>query len=174
MTTPPPPRPVSYFPRAERLFKRADPNSTNLPLRPTTVAPIFDLSHANVPLQPFSEAQHCINYTADSALVPDQPPTFTDAYLFPTLARNELLRLTMLWYYTRGIADDEELLQNLQGIVKLVHAFIGWDFVIMGILSEHSCTLLLRAHFECLLGLTGYLPRQPACYRRGSVGCAAP
>lgn len=133
----------SYFPKANHLFKRSDSDSPSLPRRPSRIAPIFDQDHADQPLPPFDERQHAINYAEDSTdpyttPLPPEPADLSTPYLYPTLSRNERLRLTMLWYYTKDIADDEELLQKLQGIIRLVRSFIGWEYVIMGILSENT------------------------------------
>ncbi|KAF4537396.1 Histidine kinase hhk3p [Lasiodiplodia theobromae] len=133
----------SYFPKSNHLFKRSESDSPSLPRRPSRIAPIFDQDHADQPLPPFDEHQHAINYAEDSTdpyttPLPPEPADVSTPYLYPTLCRNERLRLTMLWYYTKDIADDEELLQKLQGIVRLVRSFIGWEYVIMGILSENT------------------------------------
>ncbi|KAL0260526.1 hypothetical protein SLS55_004215 [Diplodia seriata] len=143
MTSSPPRRSVSYFPKAGRLFKRSESDHQALPRRPSRIAPIFDQDHADEPLRPFDKEQHAINYAEDPAdpyttPLPPEPAGLCDPYLYPTLSRNERLRLTMMWYYTKDIAEDEELLQRLQGIIKLVRSFIGWDFVIMGIMSENT------------------------------------
>lgn len=146
MTEPPQQRSVSYFPKVDRLFKRSDSDTPTLPRRPSKIAPIFDQEHADKPLHRFNEDQHQLHYAEGTTSplttpLPPQPDSFSSRYLFPTLSRNERLRLTMMWYYMRGIAGDEELLRKLQDIVRLVRTFIGWEFVIMGILSEDACML---------------------------------
>ncbi|GME29141.1 hypothetical protein GTA08_BOTSDO07707 [Neofusicoccum parvum] len=145
MTSPPPQRSVSYFPKVERLFKRSDSDTPTQPRRPYKLAPVFDPDHADQPLARYDETQHILSYAEGTTAplqtpLPPRPADFSSVYLFPSLARNERLRLTMMWYYTRGISEDEELLQKLQNIIKLVRTFIGWEFVIMGILSEDACT----------------------------------
>ncbi|KAL1631814.1 hypothetical protein SLS56_004335 [Neofusicoccum ribis] len=147
MTSPPPQRSVSYFPKVERLFKRSDSDTPTQPRRPYKLAPVFDPDHADQPLARYDETQHILSYAEGTTAplqtpLPSRPADFSSAYLFPSLARNERLRLTMTWYYTRGISEDEELLQKLRNIIKLVRTFIGWEFVIMGILSEDAYTRL--------------------------------
>ena len=137
-------RSVFYYPRAGRLFKRSESDTQILPRRPSRVAPVFDIEHVDQPLCSFDEGQHALNYAEDPAdrfttPLPPEPADNPDPYLFPTLAPNERLRLTLMWYYTRGIPEDEELLQKLQGIIQLVRSFIGWDFVIIGVMSEDTC-----------------------------------
>ncbi|KAF2135850.1 uncharacterized protein K452DRAFT_303246 [Aplosporella prunicola CBS 121167] len=132
-------RPTTYFPRSDGIYKRREHH--NLPARPSNVEPIFDREHANQPLAPYDDDAANSVYlegpsTPVSSPLPPKPPKFANRYLFPVLARNERLRLTMLWYYTRGITQDTELLQKLQGIVNLVRGYIGWEFVIMGILDN--------------------------------------
>lgn len=148
MTEPPQQRSVSYFPKVDRLFKRSDSDTPTLPRRPSKIAPIFDQEHADKPLHRFNEDQHQLHYAEGTTSplttpLPPQPDSFSNHYLFPTLSRNERLRLTMTWYYTRGIAGDEDLLRKLQDIVRLVRTFIGWEFVIMGILSEDAYTRIV-------------------------------
>ncbi|EKG17966.1 hypothetical protein MPH_04823, partial [Macrophomina phaseolina MS6] len=148
MTSPSQRRPVSYFPKVDRLFKRSDSDSPTLPSRPSKIAPVFDHEHVDTPLRRFDEAQHQLHYAEGTTSplttpLPPRPDAFANSYLFPTLSRNERLRLTMTWYYTRGIAEDEELLRKLQEIIRLVRTFIGWEFVIMGIMSEDAYTRIV-------------------------------
>ncbi|KAK2602325.1 hypothetical protein N8I77_008869 [Diaporthe amygdali] len=58
----------------------------------------------------------------------------------PCLASNERLRLTMLWYYTRGLYEDGEFLQLLQEKLDLVQTFMEWEFALLGLLSEDVYT----------------------------------
>ncbi|KKY17329.1 putative histidine kinase hhk3p [Phaeomoniella chlamydospora] len=77
--------------------------------------------------------------------MPAKPADFNDPYLFPTLTRNERLRLTMLWYYTSGLMDDKELLMRLQDKLNIARELIGWEFAIMGILDNDVYTRVVTS-----------------------------
>jgi hypothetical protein len=66
-----------------------------------------------------------------------------DRYLFPVLTRNERLRLTMLYYYTRGALQDTELQSRLQEKVYLARDTVGWEFVIAGLLNHNTYTRMV-------------------------------
>lgn len=113
------------------------------PSRPQSVGPVFDEEHASQPVMAWDEIMKNVNYTERltanlSAQAPPEPPNFPDKYLFPMMTRNERERLTMLWYYTRNIAQDLDLMQRLQEKIDLVKDYMGWDFAIMGILSNNN------------------------------------
>jgi len=65
----------------------------------------------------------------------------------PSLSENERLRLTLFWYYTNGsnLLEDKEFLLGLQQKLDLVQAFMGWEFAIMGLLSENVYTRVATA-----------------------------
>lgn len=69
-----------------------------------------------------------------------KPSDFDDPYLFPSLTKNERLRLTMLWYYTRGLTQDSALLASLQDKLNIARELIGWEFAIMGVLDNDVYT----------------------------------
>ena len=168
---------IPYFPRADA--NPALQNGSELPLeRPETVGPVFNPEYADQPLPPFdtqfceaiyqtlaapscssdvpssrSDSPETSSDAADST--PPKPPNFSDPYLFPMLAPNERLRLTMLWYYTRGITSDKEFLQKLSGLVGMVQQFMGWEFAIMGILDEAVYTRLVTSNLPIAM-----LPRR--------------
>ena len=121
----------------------------SLPFRPTDIGPIFDI-RSDEPLERFSEENHKLSYTPltlDDRLppIPPRPENFTDAYLYPTLTRNERQRLTMLWYYTHQLLEDNDLLKRLQEKVELVQQFLGWEFAICGLISNDNFTRLAAA-----------------------------
>ena len=70
-------------------------------------------------------------------------PCATDKYLFPILTRNERLRLTMLYYYTRGALEDVELQSRLQEKVYLARDTVGWEYVIAGLLNHNTYTRMV-------------------------------
>lgn len=119
-------------------------NREDVPIeRPQHVGPILDEAHASQPIAPWDDGYHQENYTEalnenSSAETPAQPTDFNDTYLFPMLAKNERQRLTMLWYYTRNIQQDAKLMQRLNDKIGLVKDFMGWEFAIVGILSNNN------------------------------------
>ncbi|KAF2965700.1 hypothetical protein GQX73_g7904 [Xylaria multiplex] len=113
-----------------------------LPPPPQTAGPIFDEAYAKEPIPAFDQKAHEQHYAGPSesgeALLPPPPVDFPDRYLIPTLARNERLRLTLLWYHTAHIQQDERLLAEIDTLVRSVHKIIGWEYAIAGILNESS------------------------------------
>jgi hypothetical protein len=147
---PPPSLFQPHFPSAEG--RNAPRDVRSLPLRPRSVGPIFDPSRATDPIPEFDRQAHNQNYTnldsdSDQAFPPEQPPGFQDVYLMPSLSENERLRLTLFWYYTHAnkMMEDKEFLLALQQKLDLVQAFMGWDFAIMGMVSEHVFTRVATA-----------------------------
>ncbi|KAH8655721.1 histidine kinase HHK3 [Xylariales sp. PMI_506] len=132
---------MSFFPKADAAVLQSRhefPKS-----RPNTVGPIFDTAHVDTPLSPWSSDFTDANYPKKSheyaaASVPEAPDCQVDQYLFPVLTRNERLRLTMLWYYTRHILEDTELLSRLQEKSNLAQESIGWEFAIVGLLDINT------------------------------------
>lgn len=141
---------LPHFPRAEGPSRLSDVRS--LPLRPRNVGPVFDKVLASQPILEFDADVHHQNYAtrepgAAADVPPVQPTTFDDHYLMPSLTANERLRLTLLWYYTstNDLMEDEQFLLGLQQKLDLVQAFMGWDFAIMGLLSEDVYTRIATA-----------------------------
>lgn len=141
---------TSFFPKADAAVlksRRHDPPSPTS--RPTAVAPILDSEHAGKALSPWSaqEAETVYPTCADvwaPAPIPKRPVTCDgDQYLFPILTRNERLRLTMLFYYTRGALQDIELMSRLQEKVYLARESVGWEFVIAGLLDHNTYTRMV-------------------------------
>ncbi|KAK8240426.1 hypothetical protein HDK90DRAFT_183811 [Phyllosticta capitalensis] len=135
-----PRRHIPYFPKAERIFSR----STS----PTAQSPyvIYEPDTERTPLALFDETANEINYGGPEepgAAWPPKPSEFWGNYLMPTLTRNERLRLTMMWYHTRDLAEDHELLQRLQTTLGLVKSFVGWPYVICGLMDNHTYTRLV-------------------------------
>ncbi|KAI0547933.1 hypothetical protein F4679DRAFT_340106 [Xylaria curta] len=113
-----------------------------LPPPPKAVGPIFDPEHIKEPLPVFDQKAHEQHYNGPSetgeALPPPSPDDFEDKYLVPTLSRNERLRLTLLWYHTRQIENDERLLAEIDTLVRGAQKVIGWEYAIAGILNEST------------------------------------
>lgn len=139
-----------HFPSAQGRSAPHDVRS--LPLRPHSIGPVFDQAHASLPIAEFDQEAHSLNYTtpdpdSDPPSLPEQPQDFQDAYLMPSLSENERLRLTVFWYYMHAnkMLEDKVFLLALQQKLDLVQAFMGWDFVIMGLVSEHVYTRVATA-----------------------------
>ncbi|KAH6633410.1 putative histidine kinase-like protein HHK3p [Boeremia exigua] len=137
-----------FFPRADAAVlrsKHAPPSE-----RPSEISPILDVDNATRALNNWSieVAQHIYPDQTDvwaPATIPARPsmPCATDRYLFPVLTRNERLRLTMLYYYTRGALEDVELQSRLQEKVYLAQDTVGWEFVIAGLLNHNTYTRMV-------------------------------
>ncbi|KAI0802114.1 hypothetical protein GGR55DRAFT_683524 [Xylaria sp. FL0064] len=147
-----------YFPRsgskhASKLLLQ------ELPPPPKTVGPVFDEVHAKEPIPAFDQQAHEQHYTEPSdsgeALPPPSPAEFPDRYLVPTLAREERLRLTLLWYHTTDIEQDERLLAEIDALVRSAHKVIGWEYAIAGILNESTYRRLATVNLPLAL-----LPRR--------------
>lgn len=142
----------SFFPSADAAVlqtKHEPPLATS---RPTAVAPILDVEHADQALSSYTDdfAQDVYPTRVDifaPAPIPPRPEDLAkwgaDRYLFPVLTRNERLRLTMLFYYTRGALEDTELQSRLLEKVHLARETVGWEFVIAGLLSHNTYTRMV-------------------------------
>lgn len=142
---------VAYFPKIDNAWDsdglEVDDQAL---LRPDAISTVLDPDNAHLPIHAFDDAWHNQHYTrprspSQLAPIPPKPVTFSDRYLHPSLTRHERLRLTMLWYYTRDMTQDTELLQRLQDKVNLVQEITGWEFAIMGILDNHVYTRIATA-----------------------------
>lgn len=149
-----------YFPKVDARSSRLDPAS--LPERPKEIGPIFDPEQASRPIAPFDEETNTANYGAQTAgfdanqpTVPPKPADASDRYLAPTLTRHERTRLTLLWYYTRDVLDDKDFVARIQEKLDLVQQFMGWEFAIVGLLSENLFSRLVTAGMPLAV-----LPRQ--------------
>lgn len=141
-----PEKPAFYFPQADANVPALTGPGTGPPGLPAAINQVFSPELTSQPLKPFDTSMvescfpqsHTKSSSASSLSPPPQPFSFTDPYLFPTLARNERERLTQLWYYTRNLKQDSELLARLQDKLNFVTEFIGWSFTIMGILDNQA------------------------------------
>jgi len=111
--------------------------------RPVDVGPVFDEALATQPIGVWENEFYQENYPERlkvnaAAEIPEEPSRSDDKYLMPVLTKNERQRLTMLWYYTRNIEQDQKLMQKLTDKIDLVKEFMGWDFAIVGILSNNN------------------------------------
>ncbi|KAI1367919.1 hypothetical protein F5Y08DRAFT_336193 [Xylaria arbuscula] len=130
-----------YFPRSGSTHA-SSLLVQQLPPPPKVVGPVFDEVHAKEPIPAFNEeacAQHYPGLSeSGEALLPPSPVDFSDPYLVPTLARNERLRLTLLWYHTKDVEKDEGLMSEINVLVRSAQKFVGWEYAIAGIVNESS------------------------------------
>lgn len=166
---------ASFFPRNDSPPPTDTPSSG--PQRPTTVGPVFDPELTCQPIPAFNNfaSWEAFPEIAHGALpppnfhgVPPKPAAFSAAYLSPMLARNERERLTLLWYYTRTLFKDTEILSRLQDKVNFVKEFIGWEFAIMGILDNDVYTRVAVSGASLAI-----LPRREStwCVRQPRLVC---
>lgn len=134
-----------YFPKADAavLSSRLAPP----PSYPDDVGPIFDPHNAHIPCLPWSSNTQERNYPPQKeafapAIIPNKQLRSAERYLRACLARNERLRLSMLWYYTRDIFQEPEFLSGLQEKVRIAQESIGWECAIVGILDVNFYTRL--------------------------------
>lgn len=141
---------VPFFPKVDGPEHLHALKTRLLPIRPQRVEPVLDPGRSCKPIVEFDEQSHSRNYPSrphgvDADLPPQQPDDFADPYLMPSLTRNERLRLTMLWYYSRDVLADHGFLGRLQDKLELVQKLIGWEFAIVGLLKEDAYTRLVTA-----------------------------
>lgn len=141
---------VPFFPKADGPEGVNGAQTRQLPRRPRRVDPVFDPARSCLPIPDFDENVHSTSFRprpdgAVADLPPQQPEGFDDPYLMPSLTRNERLRLTMLWYYTRDALTDDGFLRRLHEKLDLVQTLIGWEFAIAGLVSENVFTRLATA-----------------------------
>ncbi|KAG5982022.1 hypothetical protein E4U55_002412 [Claviceps digitariae] len=127
-----------FFPKADAavLSSRCEA----LPARPQTVWPVFDKKNSDKPLSPWPSDMEKLFYPPKSepfaaASIPKQTPYISERYMRAFLAKNERLRSSMLWYYTRNILNETEFLAGLQEKAFLAQESTDWEFVVIGILD---------------------------------------
>ncbi|RAK82146.1 hybrid sensor histidine kinase/response regulator [Aspergillus fijiensis CBS 313.89] len=148
---------ASFLPKADaailRYLRQPAPHQQ---ARPTAIGPIFDPDNLDKPISVLTPEIEAIVYPTSTTTTPhpnvptstaaatatrsDKPPGFdlVDVrYLRAFLADNERLRLSMLWYYTRDIEAEAELLAGLQEKADLAKECTGWQFAVIGILDIH-------------------------------------
>ncbi|KAK7414977.1 hypothetical protein QQX98_006210 [Neonectria punicea] len=129
-------RRMPFFPKADAAVlssKRAPPESY-----PQTVGPIYDPDNLDTPLEPWTgDVEESFYPPKEEAFAPSSIPRkltcLCDRYLRAFLAKNERLRLSMLWYYTRDIFKETEFLSGLQEKVQLAKDSTDWEFAVIGI-----------------------------------------
>jgi hypothetical protein len=143
---------AAYFPKADAAVLATRHAAPSPAERPSTIAPILDPDHADRALDAWSaDVVDLVYPSKDDVWAPTPVPSreqcpprcMADRYLFPVLTRNERLRLTMLFYYTRGALEDEGLMSRLQEKVHVAQETVGWEFVIAGLMNHNSYTRMV-------------------------------
>ncbi|KAI8627178.1 histidine kinase HHK3 [Xylariaceae sp. FL1651] len=129
---------VSFFPKADAAILLSKYGSP--PARPQTVGPIYDPANVGKPIGPWSQDVERSFYPLPvedyaPASIPERPTCLSDRYLRAFLSKNERVRLSMLWYYTRDIQKETEFLAGLKEKTCLAKESTGWEFVVIGILD---------------------------------------
>jgi GAF domain-containing protein len=128
-----------FFPKADAAVLSSEHSQP--PKRPRVVGPILDPANLDVPVIPYSPGTHDALYPSpaqryDPAPVPEKPAACAShKYLRAFMHKNERLRLSMLWYYTRDILAEDEFLRGLQEKVHMAKESTEWDYAIIGILD---------------------------------------
>ncbi|KAJ5972555.1 histidine kinase HHK3 [Penicillium vulpinum] len=136
MATPSGAERVPYFPKANALILLSKHGP--LPLRPKTVGPIYDPQNFDRPIESWSEETEASCYPLKEehfapSEIPPRPVSHSNKYLRPYLAKNERLRLSLLWYHTRDTLNDSEFLSGLQEKACFAQESTGWEFAVIGI-----------------------------------------
>lgn len=127
-----------FFPKADAAVlscRLAQP-----PSYPDAVGPIYDPPNAErpCPAWPLDAEEDYYPPQKEAfapATIPRRQLCGSDRYLRASLARNERLRLSMLWYYTHNIFQESEFLSGLQEKVCIAQESTGWECAIIGILD---------------------------------------
>ncbi|KAG6272382.1 hypothetical protein E4U47_002549 [Claviceps purpurea] len=110
------------------------------PIQPQTVWPILDKKNSDKPLGPWPSDMEKFFYPPKSepfaaSSIPEQPSCTSEPYMRAFLAQNERLRSSMLWYYTRNIFNETEVLAGLQEKAFLAQESTDWEYVVIGLLD---------------------------------------
>lgn len=135
----------AFFPHSDAaiLCANVDPSSVAPALR----GPPHDVENEDTAALSWSINALNLNYPTGTesyapACIPTKDLSSSDRYLRATLAHNERLRLSMLWYYTRDITLDQEFLSGLQEKVYIAQETTEWELAIIGILDNNVYTRL--------------------------------
>lgn len=145
---------VSRFAQEKYNFFPVLESAAIAPEQPTSIGPILDPEKIDEPLAGYSETTHSNVFGPHTSLdsetsIPALPQGFNDRYLYPSLCKNEHMRLTMLWYFTRGLQEDAELLQKLSQILEMVKQFLGgWEIGIIGIVEAETFSRIVTTNMS--------------------------
>jgi hypothetical protein len=176
----------SFLPKADAAILTFRHQAPPQQARPTTIGPILDPENHDKPISVLTPEIEATFYptpdpNAPTSTICDAPSGFNDRYLRAYLADNERLRLSMLWYYTRGIEEETELLAGLQEKADLAKECTGWQFSVVGILdfdvyirlATHGLQLGILPRGETLCAHTVTQPPGVSCRLEFSKGISA-
>lgn len=130
---------MQFFPKADAGLLTPSPDAQR-PVRPTTISPIYDVDNVATPIEPWVRENESRLYPPKldpfaPSSIPREASDLTSGYLRAHLAKNERLRLSMLWYYGRDLEKEPELLAGLQEKACLAQESSGWEFAVVGVLD---------------------------------------
>ncbi|KAL4728245.1 hypothetical protein ACLX1H_004987 [Fusarium chlamydosporum] len=131
---------MHFFPKADSALLSSTVDHNSLPPRPKAIGPIFDANNFKKPVEPWADGVQSDLYPpkedpyAPSA-IPVEPSCPSVRYPRSRLAKNERLRLSMLWYYASDLEEEPELLAGLQEKACLAQENSGWEFAVVGLLD---------------------------------------
>jgi hypothetical protein len=134
---------MHFFPSADSVLLSSPIDHHNLPPRPKAIGPIFDANNFKTPVEPWApDAENDLYPPKEDpyapSAIPAEPSYPSSRYPRSRLAKNERLRLSMLWYYTRDINENEpELLAGLQEKACLAQENSGWEYAVVGLLDAN-------------------------------------
>jgi hypothetical protein len=147
---------TTFFPKVDGAILR--PKYPPPSSYPEIVGPTYDLQNVDHPIKAWSTDLHNALFPEsaayESSIIPEKPLCLSDRYLRASLAENERLRLSVLWYYTRDILMEHEFLSGLQEKANLAQESTGWDYAVIGILDINVYIRLATVGLEL-----GILPR---------------
>ncbi|KAF5024538.1 hypothetical protein F66182_3301 [Fusarium sp. NRRL 66182] len=132
---------MHFFPKADAALLSPSPNQHSLPPRPKSIGPIFDAANFKTPVESWARDVESCLYPVKTdpyapASIPNKPSSnLSSRYLRCRLARNERLRLSMLWYYARDFDNEPEFLAGLQEKACLAQESSGWEYAVVGLLD---------------------------------------
>ncbi|KAM0249236.1 hypothetical protein ACHAP5_002888 [Fusarium lateritium] len=141
-----------FSPRVDAALLSSTFDHNKLPPRPKTIGPIFDADNFRTPAESWGPECDDYLYPAKTgpyapASIPPEPPTCQSSsrYLRTRLTKNERLRLSMLWYYTRDLDNEPELLAGLQEKASLAQESSDWEYAVIGLLDANVYIRLATA-----------------------------
>lgn len=135
------PQDDSYFSKVNTLPGVKDALSSSI-VAELASTPEEDGMHPSLPT--FDDTEYSTWYAQPCAQdgSSDRPTHLTerstsspDIYLLPTMTRHERIRLTTVWYYTRNIKIDAELLGKLQEKTDFMADFLGWEITVVSVMG---------------------------------------
>ncbi|KIY47787.1 hypothetical protein FISHEDRAFT_59391 [Fistulina hepatica ATCC 64428] len=116
------------------------------PSHPRTMT-MYDEELGRRPLEEFNDVEFSMYYPSGCpAPVSSCPPDSRAPYLLPTFTKNEVERLTSLWYYTQHIETDAELLSRLQLVVDTVQDVMQRDCTVLGLMDHDRYTSITTSN----------------------------